>query len=96
MTHWEKVVPLMRADCMEVHLVEETMWQAVVLISKGKGEYNNIGIMEVMWKVVVLIINLRLTASIIYHDFLHGFQAGCGTRTANLEAKRIKQLAAMR
>ena len=45
-------------------LAEETMWQAVVLLSKVKGEHQSIGLVEVMWKVVAAILNLRLTASI--------------------------------
>ena len=40
-------------------------------------------------------LNRRLTASITYHDFLHGFRAGCGTGTATLEAKLLQQLAAL-
>ena len=49
-----------------------------------------------MWKVLAAILHCRLTASIIYHDFLHGFRAGRGTGTATLEAKLIQQLATMR
>ena len=52
--------------------------------------------MEVMWKVVAEILNRRLIAFITYHDFLHGFRAGCGTGTATLEAKLLQQLAALR
>ena len=49
-----------------------------------------------MWKVVAAILNLRLTASITFHNFLHGFWAGRGTGTATLEAKLLQQLAALR
>ena len=49
-----------------------------------------------MWKVVAAILHRRLTTAITYHDFLHGFRAGCGTGTATLDAKLIQQLAAMR
>ena len=52
--------------------------------------------MEVAWKVVEDILNHRLTASITYHNFLNGFQAGRGTGTATLKAKLIQQLAAMK
>ena len=52
--------------------------------------------MEVMWKVVAVILNRRRTSTITFHDVLHGLQAGCGTRTATLEAKLLQQLAAMR
>ena len=49
-----------------------------------------------MWKVVVEILNLRLTASITLHEFLHGFRLGRGTVTSILEAKLLQQLAALR
>ena len=72
------------------------MWQALVLIPKGVKDYRGIGLVEVMWKVVAAILNLRLTASITFHYFLHGFWAGCRTCTATLEAKLLQQLAALR
>ena len=77
-------------------LAEEATWQAVVLIPKGKGDYRGIGLVEVMWKVVVVILNRRLTSSITSHDVLHGFRAGRGTGTATLEAKLLQKLVAMR
>ena len=49
-----------------------------------------------MWKLVAPILNLQLTASITYHDVLHGFRAGCGTGTTTLEAKLLQHLAALR
>ena len=52
--------------------------------------------MEVVWKVVAVILNRRITASITFHDFLHGFRAGCGTGTATLEANLLQQLVALR
>ena len=76
--------------------MEEATWQAVVLITKGKKDYRGIGLVEVMWKVVAVILNRRFTASITYHDFLHGFRAGRGTGTATLEANLLQQLAALR
>ena len=56
----------------------------MVLIPKGKNEYRGNNLVEVMWKVVAVILNCRLTASITYHDFLHRFRAGHGTGTTNL------------
>ena len=72
------------------------MWQSVVLIPKGKKDYRGIGLVEVTWKVVAAILKRRLTASINYHDFLHGFREGRSTGTATLEAKLLQQLAALR
>ena len=61
-----------------------------------EGGLRGIGLVEVMWKVVAVILNLRLTSSITFHNVLHGFWASCGTGTATLEAKLLQQLAAMR
>ena len=72
------------------------MWQAAVLISKGGKDYYEIGLIEVMWKVVAEILNHWLTASIIFHVFLHIFRSGCGTGTATLKVKLFQQLAALR
>ena len=94
--HWEKVVELVQTAFRDGDLAEEVTWQAVVLIPKGKGDYRGIGLVEVMWKVVAVILNRRLTSSITFHDVLHGFRAGRGTGTATLEAKLLQQLAAMR
>ena len=42
------------------------------------------------------ILNCRITASITFHDFLHGFWAGGGIGTATLKAKLLQQNAAFR
>ena len=94
--NWTRVVDLVQSEFWERKLVEEAMWQAVVLIPKGDKDYRGIGLVEVMWKVVVAILNLRLTASITFHDFVHRFQVGFRTGTATLEAKLLQQLAALR
>ena len=80
----------------EGKLAEEATWQTVVMIPKGKGEIRGVGLVEVTWKVVVVILHSRLTTGIKLHDALHGFREGCGTETATLEAKLLQQLAAMR
>ena len=72
------------------------MWQARVMTPKGKMNYCGIGLVELMWKIVAEILNFRITASINFHDFLHGFRAGCGTGTATLEDKLLQQLASLR
>ena len=96
MKNWERVAALVRAAFVEGRLAKETMWQEVVLIHKGKGAYRGIGLVEVMWKVVAEVLNRRLTASITFHDFLHGFWSGSGTGTATLEAKLLQKLDTLR
>ena len=90
------MVELVQTAFREGELEEESTWQAVVLIPKGKKDYRGIVLIEVMWKVVAVILNRRFTSSITYYDALHGFRAGRGTGTATLKAKLIQQLAAMR
>ena len=96
LTNWENVVDLVRAALWEGRLAEEATWQVVVLIPKGRGDYHGIGLVEVVRKVVSVILNLWITASITYHDFLHSFRADRSTGTTPLEAKLIQQLATMR
>ena len=68
----------------------------MVLIPKGKVGYRGIVLVEVMWKVVASILNLRLTASITYHEFLHGFRSGYDTVTTTIEVKLLQQLSALK
>ena len=69
---------------------EEASWQAVVLIPKKVGYYRGIGLVEVIWKAVAVILNRRFTAATTYHDFPHGFWAGHGMGTATLELKLLQ------
>ena len=94
--NWTRVVDLVQSEFQEGGLAEESTWQAVVLIPKGKKYYRGIGLVEVMWKVVAAILNIRFTASITYHDFLHGFRAGRGTGTDTLDSNLLQQLAVLR
>ena len=95
-SNWERVAELVQKAFGEGQLVEENMWQAVVLITKGEKYYRGIGLVEVMWKVVAAILNRRIRASITFHDYLHIFRAGRGTGTTTLEEKLIQQLLALR
>ena len=90
------MVELVQTAFRDGDLAEEATWQAIVLIPKGKRDYQGIVLVVVMWKVVAVILNRRFTSSTTFHDVLHGFWAGRGTETATLEAKLLQQLAAMR
>ena len=93
---WRKVVEITQTAFRDGKLAEEATWKTVVLIPKGKGEFRGIGLVEVTWKLMTVILHRRLTTGIHYYDMLHGFQEGRGTGTATLEAKLLQQLAAMR
>ena len=68
----------------------------MVLLPKGKGGYRGIGLVEVVWKALAVILNRRFAAAITYHNSLHGFQEVSGTGTAILEVNLLHQVAALR
>ena len=68
----------------------------MVLFLKGGGDYRGIGLVEVAWKAVAVILNRRFTAFITYHESLHGFWEGRSTGTATLEVKLLQQVMDMR
>ena len=93
---WDMVVEMVHTDFQDRVLAEEATCQAVVLILKKGDEYPDIGIVEMLWKAVAVILDRLFTNSITYHDSLHGFRAGRGTWTATLEVKLLQHVLAMR
>ena len=88
---------LVQAAFRQGSLAEACAWQTVVIITKGYGKYFRLIVMvEFLWKSTTSIINCQLTSEIRYHDTLHGFWTGCGTKTATLEAKLLQDLEATR
>eukprot|EP00978_Attheya_sp_CCMP212_P026821 scaffold88940_cov68-Attheya_sp.AAC.2 len=68
------------------------------LEGSGSGNYRGIGLVEVIWKLIAIIINARLLkVTINFHDtlHLHGFRDRRGTRTATIKAKLYQQMATM-
>ena len=95
-TNWLNVVPILQAVFQYGILAKECTWQRVVLIPKGEEGSRGIGLVKVLWKAIVSLLNRRLTAAISFHDTLNRFQLGRGTGTAALEANLLEQLTAMR
>ena len=87
-----KVVEITQTAFREGKLTEEATWQTVVLIQKGMTEYRGIGLVDVTWKVVAVILHRRLTTAITFHNALHGFRVGRGTGMATLEANLIQRI----
>ena len=77
-TKWEKVVELVQLEFQDRVVVEEADWQAVVLIPKTGGDYRGIGLVEVIWKAVAVILNRHFITTITYHESLHRFRVGRG------------------
>ena len=64
----------------------------VVLIPKGGGDYQGIGLLEPIWKIVKQVMDKRLNA-VELHKSLHGCWNGRGTGTAIIETKLTQPLA---
>ena len=86
------IVRLVNLEFGDRNLPEELVLMTMVLLPKGKGEYQAINIVEVMWKVCAAVVNCHLKRSVELNDTLHKFREGRGKGTANLEAKLTQQL----
>ena len=64
-------------------LPTEFTWQMVVLLPKGNGKYNGIGLTEVLWKTMLGLMNCGIQVIVILHDVLHRFMLGQGTGDAS-------------
>ena len=62
-------------------------WTFLVLISKGTTNTWGVDLLETLGKVVEVLIDTRLHASIQLHDVLHRFRSGRGTERGILELK---------
>ena len=94
--NWQKFVAIMQEMFRDGTMDGECMWKTVTLIPKGKRKFWGIGLVEVLWKYFVRLLNRRITSAIKYHDVLHKFSAGCGMGITTLEAKLLQKLTAMR
>ena len=73
------------------------MGKMVVIIPKGDGGYFwGIGLVEFLWKTMTGLLKLLFTSKICFHDVLHRFWEGRRRGTADLKAKLLQQLMAMR
>ena len=76
-TVWTVVPSDMRSEHLKGWLREDT-WTTMVITPKGVGDYRMIGLVEVIWKVCVSIMNNRLRVAIALHKSLHVFVQGVG------------------
>ena len=79
-----------------VHLAEKCTWKTVFLIPKRTVDFLGIGLVEVLWKTVMGILNFHVTAVIQLHDTLHGFRTVRSTGTIFLEVNLLQQMKAMK
>ena len=88
--NWLKVVIIVQEAFRDGTLAKECTWYTFSPITKSKGEFREIGLIEVLWISVTILLNRRFTAVISYHDALHSFRAGRGTGTTALETKLLQ------
>ena len=69
----------------EVTFLEDLTWATLILLLKGKGGYRGIRLVEVMWKVFVVVVNIWLKRDVDLHETFHRFQERRITGTATLE-----------
>ena len=64
--------------------------------TKGRQQLWGVGLVEVMWKTVVVILKRRLEAAITLHDVLHRFRSSRRTGTSSLDTNLLQKLMAVR
>jgi hypothetical protein len=68
---WHKLFHLCSSIWNTGAISQQMCWVITVLILKGAGEYCGIRLLELIWKVLKKVMDLRLEA-IVLHDSLHG------------------------
>ena len=74
----------------------ECTWQTVFHIPKGDEGILGIRVVEVIWKAVSRVVNLRIGVVVNFHDIMHRLSSGRGTGIASLEFKMLQKLTTMR
>ena len=69
-TQWELLVRLLQRTFGDGNLQEELAWVTLVLIPKGRGGYQGIGLVEVSWKVFAVVVSFWLKRGAVLHDAL--------------------------
>ena len=90
---WERITRIVQLVFGYGTVLEEIDWSKMVLLTKGKGKYQGIALVEVMHKVCAAVVNCRLNQSVEMHNTIHGLRGGRVTGTATLEAKLAQHLA---
>ena len=73
-TNWLKVVAIVQAAFQDRALAEECIWQTVVLIPAGRGDFQGILLVEIIWKAIASLLNCRLIAAISFYDIIYRFR----------------------
>ena len=75
---WMCLVKIVQNMCHTGGIPRYLLWTVLVLLTKGTTNTRDIGLLEILWKVLEVLIDTHLHASLQLHDVLHGFRAGRG------------------
>ena len=87
---------IIQKEFRDNRLTEECTQKMVVLIPKGNWEFREIGLVELIRKALLGVVNRRIGVAVQFHDMLHGFRDGQGKGNVYLESNLIYQITAMR
>jgi hypothetical protein len=90
--NWIKFTLVVRAIWDHGKIPPQLLWVIIILIPKGGGDYQGIGLLEPMWKVCERVMDLLLNAFDL-HNLLSGCRDKRGIGTARIKAKLAQQLA---
>ena len=89
---WQLLVQIIQRTFRDGPLPEEVTWATMFFLWKVRWGYRGIGLVEVVWKVCVAVVNCQIKQIVDLHDALHGFREGREMVTATLEGKLVQQL----
>ena len=58
--NWDRLVDILQTYFWGFRLPTELTWKVVVLITQGNGEFRGIGLIELLWKALLGVINWRI------------------------------------
>ncbi len=70
--NWRLFLKLAQAVWDHGNIPPELLWVIIVLIPKGGGDYQGIGLLEPMWKVCEHVMDMQLNR-IPLHESLHSY-----------------------
>ena len=94
--NWYWVVEIIQAEFRDGRLLEECMFQTVVILPNGGGGFRGGFIVKFPWKELSGVFNQWIGAAVNFHCVLHGFREFRGAGTASFESRMLQQLVKMR
>ena len=90
---WLCLVDIVQHIWRTGEIPQELGWTVLVLIPKSTTNIRGFRLLETLWKVVEVLINTCISASLHMHDVLHGFRSRRGTGTDIIELNIAQDLA---